>query len=181
LATKEKSTSKAPKVDLDDDEKLREYGDQTPFLPFGEAEYDFTLNSFLYHDGYKGKAYRAKINITKVEGRETDDVKVGKEYVLHFSLDGSAEQKRAKKKELRQFLAALMKEDPRDEEFKANSVIETLTEATAEETCKDLELGGHISCRDRAQTDDDGEPVLDKKTNKPKIFTNRYYTALEDK
>ena len=56
-----------PQVDLDSDEKLRDYGDQTPFYPFGESECDAELVSFLYHDGYKGKAYRAKVKITKSE------------------------------------------------------------------------------------------------------------------
>lgn len=165
-----------PKVDLDGDEKLRNYGDQTPFLPFGEGEYEADLSAFVYHDGYKGQAYRAKITITK---SDRDDVKVGKLFVLQFPLDGKKEQKQAKLKELRQFLAACMSEDPKNEAFKANPAIELLTEATANEQMKTLELGLKISCRDKVARDKDTKEILTNKKGEEVTFTNRYYSPRE--
>lgn len=169
--------SKAPQVDLDSDAKLRDYGDQTPFLPYGESEVDGNLVFFGFHDGYKGKAYRAKILITKSD--TPDVVKVGKVYVLAFSLDGKAEAKRQKQKELRQFVAAVMKADAADENFSGNAAIATLSEASENECLEGF--GVHVSSRDRGATDKDTkEPILDEKTGKQKIYTNRNYSALEE-
>lgn len=173
-----KSDTKAPKVDLDGDEKLRDYGDQTPFLPFGESEIDADLVAFLYHNGYRGSAYRAKIKITK---SDVETIKVGKIFCLHFKLDGTADQKRAKGKELRQFVAGIMSQDARDEAFKANDAIVTLSDASSAEALDGSGFGLHISSRDKPATDKDGEPILDKKTGEQKIFTNRYFSAREAK
>lgn len=170
--------AKAPKVDLDGDSKLRDYGDQTPFLPFGESELDCELVTFLYHDGYKGAAYRAKVRVTK---SDSDEIKVGKVFMLAFKLDGTADQKRAKFKELRQFVAAVMKGDPSSDEFKANDAIVTLTDASSADALEGSGFGLHISSRDRPAVDSKTkEPIIDKKTGEQKVFTNRYFDALSE-
>jgi hypothetical protein len=166
------------KVDLDGDSKLREYGDQTPFLPYVESELDVALVAFLYHDGYKGKAYRAKVKVSKVISSDNEAIRAEKVYVLAFPLDGKVEQQRNKKKELRQFVAAVMGADAADESFKANDAIETLVDASAAEALDGFGL--HISSRDRGAVDKDTkEPILDPKTKEQKIYTNRNYSALK--
>lgn len=165
-----------PQVDLDSDAKLRDYGDQTPFLPYGESEVDGNLVFFGFHDGYKGKAYRAKILVTKSD--TPDRVKVGKVYVLAFSLDGKAEAKRQKQKELRQFVAAVMKADAADENFSGNAAIATLSEASENECLEGF--GVHVSSRDRGAVDKETKkPILDGEGNQ-KIYTNRSFYALEE-
>jgi hypothetical protein len=165
-----------PQVDLDGDEKLRDYGDDTPFYPFGESEADCELVSFLYHDGYKGKAYRAKVRVVKSDAPDT--LKVGKVYCFHFKLEGTVDQKRAKMKELRSLVAAVMGEDPKDANFKANDAMSLLTEASTAEALEGYGL--HVSSRDRPAVDTKTkEPIIDQKTGKQKIFTNRYFKPLE--
>ncbi len=169
--------AKAPKVDLDDDKALRDYGDQTPFLPFGESEIDADLVTFLYHDGYKGKAYRAKVKVTK---SDADHVKEGKIYLIAFPLDGKKEQQTAKKKELRQFVAAIMKANPADEAFKANEAMSTLCDAHEAGALADSGFSLHISSRDRPGVDSKTkEPIMNQKTGQQMIFTNRNYSATK--
>jgi len=163
------------KVDLDGDEKLRDYGDQTPFYPYGESEADCELVAFLYHDGYKGKAYRAKVKVVKSDAE--DRVKVGKIYMMAFKLEGKPDQIRAKKKELRQFVGGVMGQNAADESFKANDAIELLTEASSVEALDGY--GVHISSRDRPATDKDGKPILDDKTGVQRIYTNRNFSAFK--
>lgn len=177
MAAKKTETKTTPKCDLDGDEKLRDYGDQTPFYPFGESETVSQLVAFNYHDGYKGKAYRAKVKIVENGGRE--DMREGKLYVLHFSLDGNAEQQRAKKKELRQFVAAMFSADARDEGFKANEAMTTLCELTDSEEIEAAEMKLRISSRDKQGKDKKTDEPLFKKDGSPLMFTNRYYDAFE--
>jgi hypothetical protein len=165
---------KAPQVDLDGDEKLRDYGDQTSFFPFGESEVDGDLVFFGFHDGYKGRAYRAKVEITK---SDSEHVKVGKTFLLAFKLDGTPDQVRARKKELRQFVAAIMNEDASAEDFKANDAMATLSEASKEGALTGFGL--HISSYDRPGVDSKTkQPIIDK-DGKQKIFTNRSYKPRE--
>ncbi len=152
---------------------MRDYGDQTPFLPFGESELDCELKFFGFHDGYKGRAYRAKVEVRK---SDIDEIKPGKVFLLAFKLDGSADAKRAKMKELRQFVAAVMKADAADEKFSGNAAIETLSDASAND-CLDG-FGLHISSRNRPAVDKNKKPILDDE-GKQKIYTNRYFSALK--
>ncbi len=161
-----------PQVDLDSDEKLRDYGDQTPFLPYGESEVDGDLVFFGFHDGYRGKAYRAKIKVTK---SDADHVKVGKVYVLAFPLDGKPDAKRQKQKELRAFVAGCMKADPADEKFSGNKAIETLSDASEAEALEGICV--HVSSRDRAAVDKDKKPIM--KDGVQVIYTNRSYSAVK--
>ncbi len=171
-----KSEEKAPNVDLDGDKELRDYGDQTPFLPFGESEIVAKLVAFVFHDGYKGKAYRAKIKVEDNGGRE--DIRKGKLFVLHFSLEGKKDQVQAKKKELRQFVAAMFNADARDEAFKANDAMTTLCDLTAEEKLEEADMKLRITSRDKQAVDKKTkEKIL--KDGKPLMFTNRYFDAFE--
>jgi hypothetical protein len=165
-----------PQVDLDGNKDLRDYGDQTPFLPFGEGEYVVKLVAFLFHDGYKGKAYRAKVKIVE---SDRDDVKVDKIFAMQFPIEGQKEQRNAKLKELRSFLAAVMGGDPKDEAFKANAAIETLSEATAEEVLEDVGYLIKVSCRDKVLRDKATKEPLKDKSGKEKTATNRFYDHVE--
>jgi hypothetical protein len=166
--------AKAPQVDLDGDEKLRDYGDQTPFLPFGESEIDGDLVHFGFHAGYRGNAYRVKLKITK---SDSDAIKVGKAYLLAFKLDGKPDEVRARKKELRQLVAAVMGADAASEAFLANEAMAALSEASKEEALEGFGL--HVTSRDRPGVDSKTkEPILDK-DGKQKIFTNRSFSARQ--
>lgn len=171
------SKSSAPERHIDlNSEGATDYGDQTPFLPYGDGRYKVRLTAFLFHDGFKGRAYRMKFKILE---SSRDDVEVGDIYMTQFKLGGdNVNQKRARMRQLRAVVAACYGQDPADESFDGNEALDTLCAlSAANELNKDPDstFDIEIVCRDKVLIDDKTKkPFVDENGN-PKKVTNQFY------
>lgn len=157
---------------------MTDYGDRTPFLPFGEGRYTVNLRKFFFHEGFKGNAYRTKFIVEK---SNRGDVKEGDEYAVQFPLDGTKLQRPARARQLRAFVAANFGADPADVAFDGNGAIDSLSKLSdADGLGKDGDSTFRIEivCRDRQATDEDGKKLTNP-DGSPKMFTNQFYNAIK--
>lgn len=171
----EKSTKKDRGVDLND-KKLSDYGDQTPFLPFGQSKITARLTAMVFHKGFRGKAYRAKFEVLK---SDRDDIKVGYTYCIQFKLSDDQLQTEIKMKALRSFVAAAFSADPRDEDYDANEGIDTLLELTEADALAGEDIQVEIVSVDKQQVDKTTKEGRKNKDGSPKMVTNQFYNPVE--
>lgn len=170
----EKSTKKNRGVDLNE-EKLRDYGDQTPFLPFGASKVTVKLTAVLFHDGFRGKAYRAKFDVLKAD---REDIKVGYTYCIQFKLSDDKLQKEIKMKQLRSFVAAVFDADARDEAFDGNEALDTLLALTEADELAKADMKVEIVSIDKQQVDKTSKEGKTNKDGSPKMVTNQFFNSV---
>lgn len=164
-------------VDLNG-EGSTDYGDKTPFLPFGDGTYTTRLLKIYYHKGFKaGKTYRAKVKVLK---SDRADVKEGHSYALQFKIGGEKEtQIQARARQIRAFVAAHFGADPSDKSFDGNGALKTLCDlSNADALAKDAEstFDVEIVCRDK-QVEENGKKLTNS-DGSPKMVTNQFYNPV---
>ena len=126
-------------MDLDSQEAI-DYGQGLPFVPWGTANYEFSLISFDFKEGFNGKAYQAEVLVDSCDSSDDEVnivVKQGKRMVLHWPLvEGNGPdviaRRNAETGKLRNFLAAVEGEDSKSTEFKATDALKSLLKANKE-------------------------------------------------
>lgn len=173
---KASTKTEAPEVDLNG-EKMTDYGNNTPFLPFGEGKYTAQLLHLAFHKGFKGKAYRAKF---KVLTSDRKDVNVGYDYATQFKLSDDELKKEIAMKGLRSLCAAIFSADPSDKEFDGNRALKTLLDASTEDELAALDMKFEIVSREKQATDKVTKALVFDKDGKPKMFTNSFYNKVPE-
>lgn len=159
-------------LDCDADEVV-DYGENTPFLPYGDGKYQVHLTAFFFKDGFKsGKSYRIYF---KVLESDRADVKVGYTYARMIKVPPQGEndvktqtKRRVAAHALRSLAASVMGEDPKNKEFEANPVLETLEELHKEGQLEDANMLFQITARNTPPDPENGN----------KTFTNYFYDPI---
>lgn len=154
-----------------------DYGDKTPLLPFGEGRYLVLVRKFMFHKGYKGKAYRCKYKVIESDRK---DVKEGYEYMTHLKVGGDKpDTEKARLRAVRSFVAAMFSADPADKGFDANDAQKTLLELSAADQLGDGEgqeqFVIEIVCRDKQISDAKTKALVFNADGSPKMITNQFY------
>ena len=166
----------APEIDLNG-EKLRDFGNSTPFLPFGKARYTAQLIGLVYHKGHKGRAFRAKFLILS---SNRDDVDAGDERAHPFKFTEDAVKQELIWKSLRQLNAAAFKADPSSKTFDGNKAQAALIEATQHDMIKEMNIRVEIVADEVQAKNKDTKELIFNKDGSPKMFTNFYFNAIKD-
>jgi len=158
---------------------MTDYGDRTPFLPFGEGRYTTRLQKIYFHEGFKaGNTYRSKVLILSSDRK---DVKEGELYAIQLKLDGKDPlQKAARARAVRSYVAAHFGADPADAAFDGNGALDSLIKLSdADALAKDADTTFEIEivCKDK-QVEENGKKV-NNSDGSPKMFTNQYYNPIK--
>ncbi len=171
----EKNTKSRTAVDLND-KKLTDFGDQTPFLPFGPSKVVGKLTAFLYHEGFRGNAYRVKFDVIS---SDRADVKAGYTYCIQFPLSDDKLRKEIKMKQLRSFVASVFDADPRDEDYDANAGMGLLLELTEADALAGENMHIEIVSVDKQMVDKDTKVPKKNPDGSPKMATNQFFNAVK--
>lgn len=173
---KASTKNEAPEVDLNG-EKMTDYGNNTPFIPFGEGKYTAQLLHLAYHKGFKGKAYRAKVKILTSDRK---DVNVGYDYAIQYKLSDDELKKEIAMKGLRATCAAVFDGDPADKAFDGNGALKTLLDASTEDELEGMDLKFEIVSREKQAVDKVTKELIFNKDGSPKMFTNQFYNKVAE-
>lgn len=172
---KANTKAEAPNVDLNG-ENMTDYGNNTPFIPFGEGKYVTRLLALAYHQGYKGNAYRAKVKILKSDRK---DVNEGYDYAIQFKLAEDKTKREIQLKGLRSLCAAVYDADPADKDFDGNKALATLLELSTEDMLEGEDMQLEIVSREKQAVDKVTKIPVNNPDGTPKMFSNLFYNKLE--